>query len=226
LPQRLRRLGREVARRIAHEIKNPLTPIQLSAERLQRKYTNEIDEFSAFARMPAPDLMVTDLDRILEDTIFAQGVSFPEIHFVKRGRWPDNTRVHGDERLLGQAFTNVLKNAGEAVQRKMDDGEFGHLNGEVSIELIDTGARLAVHITDNGPGWPVKDTDRLMEPYVTTRGSGTGLGLAIVKRIIEDHGGQLKLEARRDSEGARTLIYLPQRKDLASVPTAGQSEAT
>jgi two-component system nitrogen regulation sensor histidine kinase NtrY len=240
---------REVARRIAHEIKNPLTPIQLSAERLARKYTHEIksdrqtfenctqtilrqvgtlelmvDEFSAFARMPAPDLMVTELGRILDDTIFAQGVSFPEIRFSKKGRWPDNTTVHGDERLLSQAFTNVLKNAGEAVQRKMEDGAFGHLNGEVTIELIDAGSMLAVHITDNGPGWPVKDTDRLMEPYVTTRDTGTGLGLAIVKRIIEDHGGQLRLESRGSAAGARILIHLPQRKDLISDPASGQGE--
>lgn len=231
---------REVARRIAHEIKNPLTPIQLSAERLARKYTHEItsdrktfenctqtilrqvgslelmvDEFSAFARMPAPELMVTELGLILEDTIFAQGVSFPEIRFRKRGRWPDNTLVQGDERLLSQAFTNVLKNAGEAVQRKMEDGASGHFQGEVTIDLIDMGAQLAVHVSDNGPGWPFKDVERLMEPYVTTRDGGTGLGLAIVKRIIEDHGGQLKLESRQDSEGARTLIYLPQRKDLS-----------
>jgi len=241
---------REVARRIAHEIKNPLTPIQLSAERLARKYTNEItsdrktfenctqtiirqvgslelmvDEFSAFARMPAPDLLETDLGVILEDTIFAQGVSFPDIRFRKTGRWPVNTVVFGDERLLSQALTNVLKNAGEAVQRKVEGGVAGRFQGEVLIELIDTGSRLAIHITDNGPGWPFKDTDRLMEPYVTARDGGTGLGLAIVKRIVEDHGGQLKLKARDDLEGARTLIYLPQNKDLTSYPTL-ESEAS
>lgn len=242
---------REVARRIAHEIKNPLTPIQLSAERLARKYTHEItsdretfenctqtiirqvgslelmvDEFSAFARMPSPDLLATDLAVILEDTIFAQGVSFPEISFRKRGRWPEYTIVDGDKRLLSQAFTNVLKNAGEAVQRKMDDGVSSRFRGEVTIELIDTGSRLAIHITDNGPGWPFKDTERLMEPYVTTRDSGTGLGLAIVKRIVEDHQGQLKLEAREETEGARTLIYLPQSKNLSRPQMANQSEAS
>ncbi len=242
---------REVARRIAHEIKNPLTPIQLSAERLARKYTNEItsdrqtfenctqtiirqvgsleqmvDEFSAFARMPAPELVATDLAVVLEDTIFAQGVSFPEIKFRKKGRWPNKTLVRGDERLLSQAFTNVLKNAGEAVQRKMEAGVSSRFRGEVRIELIDTGSRLAIHITDNGPGWPFKDTDRLMEPYVTTRDSGTGLGLAIVKRIVEDHGGQLKLESREDSEGARTLIYLPQSSDFTQVTDIKLSEAS
>jgi two-component system nitrogen regulation sensor histidine kinase NtrY len=240
---------REVARRIAHEIKNPLTPIQLSAERLARKYTKEItsdrktfenctqtiirqvgslemmvDEFSAFARMPAPDLAVTDLAGILKEAIFAQGVSFPEIHFRKTGNWPAKTDVEGDERLLSQAFTNVLKNAGEAVQRKMEDSASSGFQGEVTIELIDTGSRLAVHISDNGPGWPFKDTDRLMEPYVTTRDSGTGLGLAIVKRVVEDHGGQLKLEAREITEGARTIIYLPQQKDLIHVSDEERSE--
>ena len=240
---------REVARRIAHEIKNPLTPIQLSAERLARKYTKEIksdretfenctqtiirqvgsleqmvDEFSAFARMPSPELIDTNLAAILQDVIFAQGVSFPEIRFIKTGVWPNETHVRGDERLLGQAITNVLKNAGEAVQRKKEDGAAGHFKGEVNIELIDTGSRWAIHITDNGGGWPFKDTDRLMEPYVTTRENGTGLGLAIVKRIIEDHGGQLKLEARADAEGARTLIYLPQKSDATPIADINLSE--
>jgi len=242
---------REVARRIAHEIKNPLTPIQLSAERLARKYTKEIksdpktfenctqtiirqveslelmvDEFSAFARMPAPELIATDVGLILENTIFAQGVSFPEIRFRKVGRWPSSTVVRGDERLLNQALTNILKNASEAVQRKIEDGVSRSFQGEVLIEVIDTGSRLAIHITDNGPGWPFKDTDRLMEPYVTTRDGGTGLGLAIVKRIVEDHGGQLKLKAREDSDGARALIYLPQNIDLTNYPTLEQSEAS
>ena len=132
--------------------------------------------------------------------------------------------MRGDERLLGQAITNVLKNAGEAVQRKKEDGAAGHFKGEVNIELIDTGSRWAIHITDNGGGWPFKDTDRLMEPYVTTRENGTGLGLAIVKRIIEDHGGQLKLEARADAEGARTLIYLPQKSDATPIADINLSE--
>jgi len=242
---------REVARRIAHEIKNPLTPIQLSAERLARKYTHEIesdretfenctqtiirqvgsleqmvDEFSAFARMPSPELIATDLGAVLEDTIFAQGVSFPAIRFLKKGRWPDITFVHGDERLLSQALTNVLKNAGEAVQRKTEAGVSSRFQGEVNIELIDTGSRLAVHVTDNGPGWPFKDTDRLMEPYVTTRDSGTGLGLAIVKRIVEDHGGQLRLEAREDGDGAKTILYLPQSDDLPPISELKLSEAS
>ena len=242
---------REVARRIAHEIKNPLTPIQLSAERLARKYTNEIisdrqtfenctqtiirqvgsleqmvDEFSAFARMPSPELIVTDIAGVLEDTIFAQGVSFPEISFRKKGRWPDSKFVRCDERLLAQAFTNILKNAGEAVQRKMENGVSSRFRGEVRIEFVDTGSDLSIQFTDNGPGWPFKDIDRLMEPYVTTRDGGTGLGLAIVKRIVEDHGGRLKLEARMDAQGATTIIYLPQNYDFKRISEIKLSEVT
>jgi len=129
--------------------------------------------------------------------------------------------VHGDERLLSQALTNVLKNSSEAVQRKIESGVSRGFQGEVMIEVIDTGSSLAIHVTDNGPGWPFKDTDRLMEPYVTTRDGGTGLGLAIVKRIVEDHGGQLK-----EAEGARTLIYLPQNRDLTSYTSLEQSEVS
>lgn len=240
---------REVARRIAHEIKNPLTPIQLSAERLSRKYSKEItsdpetfnkctatiirqvesleqmvDEFSAFARMPSPELAPTNLNEVLENTLFAQGVSFPEISFRRKGRWPDETEVRGDIRLLSQAFTNVLKNAGEAVQRKMDDGVSSRFRGEVMVELLKVGERVAIRVTDNGPGWPFKDTDRLMEPYVTTRDSGTGLGLAIVKRIVEDHHGQLVLEMREDTQGARTIIYLPRPLDNTTNPETQRSE--
>jgi len=241
---------REVARRIAHEIKNPLTPIQLSAERLARKYTKEItsdrqtfekctqtiirqvgslelmvDEFSAFARMPSPELRAMELKVLLDDTIFAQGVSFPSIRFLRRGKWPKFTGVHGDERLLTQALTNVLKNAAEAVQRNKEAQASDHFRGEVHIELIDTGSRFAIHITDNGPGWPFKDTDRLMEPYVTARDGGTGLGLAIVKRIVEDHGGELKLESPEGIQGARTVIYLPQSRETDPAPIIEQSEA-
>lgn len=240
---------REVARRIAHEIKNPLTPIQLSAERLERKYSKEItsdpqtfsnctqtiirqvesleqmvNEFSAFAQMPSPELEPTNINTVLEETLFAQGVSFPDIRFRRKGRWPKDTIVRGDARLLTQALTNVLKNAGEAVQRKIDDGVSSRFRGEVMIELINIGERVAIRVTDNGPGWPFKDTDRLMEPYVTTRDSGTGLGLAIVKRVIEDHSGQLVLEARENTEGARTVIYLPHSPDILLNPETQQSE--
>jgi len=240
---------REVARRIAHEIKNPLTPIQLSAERLSRKYAKEItsdretfdnctqtiirqvgsleqmvDEFSAFARMPSPDLEPTDIVTILAETIFAQGVSFPDIRFLRKGRWPTSSFVTGDVRLLSQALTNVLKNAGEAVQRKIDDGVVARFKGEVTISLKTIGKRVSIEIVDNGPGWPFKDTDRLMEPYVTTRESGTGLGLAIVKRIVEDHGGQLMLDTPESQTGARTTIFLPQETETELLSSPNRSE--
>lgn len=240
---------REVARRIAHEIKNPLTPIQLSAERLSRKYANEItsdratfdnctqtiirqvasleqmvDEFSAFARMPSPELQFIDIAEILDENIFAQGVSFPEIKFRRKGRWPSPVKVRGDARLLAQALANVLKNSGEAVQRKMEDGVDRRFTGEVNIELFTLGEQVAIRISDNGPGWPFKDTDRLMEPYVTTRDTGTGLGLAIVKRIIEDHGGQLILETPESTVGAQTVIYLPKTPKTAPSQLNSESE--
>jgi len=240
-----------VARRIAHEIKNPLTPIQLSAERLQRKYAKEIqsdretfdnctstiirqvgsleqmvDEFSAFARMPTPDFAPVDLVDLLGEALFAQGVSFPEIRFRRMGRWPKKSWVQGDERLLTQALTNVLKNAGEAVHRKIDDGVARSFRGEVGVALVVMNSHIAIRITDNGPGWPFKDTDRLMEPYVTTRDTGTGLGLAIVKRIVEDHGGQLELESRDDDEGARTIIILPQPSEKIDLDTKTKSESS
>jgi two-component system nitrogen regulation sensor histidine kinase NtrY len=239
---------REVARRIAHEIKNPLTPIQLSAERLSRKYANEIltdretfdnctqtiirqvgsleqmvNEFSAFARMPEPDMAETDLISLLDETVFAQGVSFPDVRFRRIGRWPETAIVRGDARLLTQAFTNVMKNAGEAVQRKMTEGMEAQFEGEVTIGIMQEADGFAIAVTDNGPGWPVKDTDRLMEPYVTTRDGGTGLGLAIVKRIVEDHGGELSLTRREDASGARTILVLPRKTTPTSAPTESET---
>ena len=226
---------REVARRIAHEIKNPLTPIQLSAERLLRKYSKEIktdpdvfenctqtiirqvgsleqmvNEFSAFARMPAPNFDMTDMRNLVEEVLFAQGVAFPDIEF----RFDDETKgelaAKCDARLITQALTNIYKNAGEAVTRRLDASGADDLDGEIVTHLTQDAENMRLMITDNGPGWPFKDVDRLMEPYVTTRETGTGLGLAIVKRIIEDHGGRLMLEARTDIQGARTVIILPQ----------------
>ena len=225
---------REVARRIAHEIKNPLTPIQLSAERLSRKYSGQIktdretfdkctqtiirqvssleqmvNEFSAFARMPTPDLAPTDIVQLLKETLFAQGVSFPEVDFQENEAWPEEAIVEGDMRLLSQAFTNVLKNAAQAVQRKIDTNSSSLFRGKVKVDVRMNADDYSIIFSDNGPGWPVKDTERLMEPYVTTRETGTGLGLAIVKRIVEDHKGVLKLESSNSGDGAQVTIILP-----------------
>lgn len=225
---------REVARRIAHEIKNPLTPIQLSAERLARKYGRTdladrevfdnctqtiirqvgslermVDAFSAFARMPQPEFERVDLTKLLSDVLFEQGVAFPAIRFDRRRRWPEHLTVLADERLLIQALTNLYKNASEAVLREADERDENWV-GRIGTALRRRSDRIEVIISDNGPGWPMVDIDRLLEPYVTTRDGGTGLGLPIVKRIVEDHGGSLTLAYRDDGRaGAQVIITLP-----------------
>jgi len=231
----------EVARRIAHEIKNPLTPIQLSAERLKRKYGNEIstepevflqctntiirqvgdigrmvDEFSSFARMPAPVIRPEELQELVRHAIFLQRISNPEISFdVTAPEAP--LIVECDGRLVTQALTNVLKNAGEAIAGRMTQdaaGDVTPLPGRITLD-IQTGKRKAtIEIRDNGLGLPPEHRHRLTEPYVTTRAKGTGLGLAIVRKIMEDHGGALALGDTRDTDegavpGAVVRMVLP-----------------
>jgi two-component system nitrogen regulation sensor histidine kinase NtrY len=234
---------KDVARRIAHEIKNPLTPIQLSAERLQRKYGAEIqsdpetfqrctdtilrqvadigrmvDEFSGFARMPTPRFEAADLAEIAREAVFAQRLSFADVEFEIDGA-DAPAPITCDGRLIGQALTNVLKNAGEAIQgRRQKDGE--PKEGRVVLQLARQGDAFVVSIYDNGPGFPQQDRDRFVEPYVTTRAKGTGLGLAIVQRIIEDHGGALTLgDAPAPVSGALVQIILPIRRDAAPAAT-------
>ncbi len=222
---------RDVARRIAHEIKNPLTPIQLSAERLRRRYRKEItgdlevfdrctdtiirqvgdigrmvDEFSAFARMPAPIFGEYDAAELLREAAFAQRVADPEIS-VEIGDLPPGAFLTCDGRIVGQALTNVLKNAGEAVAaRRAQDSTVA---GRIAAKLLVHDGLIDFVIEDNGVGLPPKDRDRLTEPYVTTRAKGTGLGLAIVKRILEDHGGRLLLYDADEPPGARVVLSFP-----------------
>ena len=226
---------REVARRIAHEIKNPLTPIQLSAERLERKYKGEIksdpevftqctrtitrqvanlgrmvDEFSAFARMPAPILESVALDELLTDTLFAQGVAFPDIKFSRKENEAKDVNILCDERLIGQALTNIYKNACESITRRIDEQGLDEPDGEVVTTVSTQDGFVCIDILDNGQGWPMKDRDRLLEPYMTTRKEGSGLGLAIVKRIAEDHGGSLELfNPKQGKSGAHVQMCLP-----------------
>jgi len=241
---------REVARRIAHEIKNPLTPIQLSAERLERKYKSEIksdpdvfanctqtiirqvanlgrmvDEFSAFARMPAPILQAVNLDDLLADTLFAQRVTLPDIKFEFERTLTSNVDILCDGRLISQALTNIYKNAGEAISRRMDASGHEKLDGVITTKVSLEGNMVCIDITDNGQGWPVQDKDRLLEPYMTTRDEGSGLGLAIVKRIAEDHGGTLELlagshENNGHNGGAHVRICLPAVSDETIAPLA------
>lgn len=234
---------KDVARRIAHEIKNPLTPIQLSAERLRRKYRKEIasdldtfdrctetiirqvgdigrmvDEFSAFARMPAPRFAPANLTEMLRQAVFAQRFQDSEIEVRLDEPGGADVWVTCDERMVGQALTNILKNAGEAVGAR----RLGHpsMTGRIVVTLVADADDLCVTIEDNGVGLPAKDRDRLTEPYVTTREKGTGLGLAIVKRIMEDHGGGLALTDAREPPGARVILKF---STTARLPAAAQS---
>ena len=204
----------DVARRIAHEIKNPLTPIQLSAERLKRRFTKEIssdpdtfatladtivrhvgdigrmvDEFSSFARMPQPVMQAEDLGRIVRESLVLQRNAHPEIDYITHipARGPI---ARCDRRLIGQALTNLLQNAADAIAMRPGDG------GRITVTLSTSAAELAIDVADDGLGLPGQDRDRLTEPYVTHKPKGTGLGLAIVKKIMEDHGGRLGLAER------------------------------
>ncbi|MEM9342981.1 MAG: PAS domain-containing sensor histidine kinase [Pseudomonadota bacterium] len=227
----------DVARRIAHEIKNPLTPIALSAERIQRKfgplagdeeeglrqYTDVIvrqteglrrivDEFSKFARMPEPVRRAEDLTALVRDAVILQDTGFEHIDVV--GDLPDDAiSADIDPNMITQALTNMIKNACEAIESLKEKGVVpeGH-QGRVQVELRTDGDVAKIFISDNGIGLP-EDRTRLFEPYVTTREKGTGLGLPIVKKIIEEHGGTLALmDADPDpvgQVGARAEINLP-----------------
>ena len=223
---------RDVARRIAHEIKNPLTPIQLSAERLRRKYRKDIapaeletfdrctdtivrqvgdigrmvDEFSAFARMPAPKFERLDGTEMLRAAVFAQRVASPELTVEIKEPAPEVVLM-ADGRMIGQALTNVLKNAAEAVEARRTGS--ARLKGRITARLVVDENGIVIEVEDNGVGLPARDRDRLTEPYVTTREKGTGLGLAIVKRILEDHGGELELTDARSGQGALAILRLP-----------------
>ena len=218
----------DIARRIAHEIKNPLTPIQLSAERLRRKYLKEIkkdpetfrictdtivrhvedigrlvDEFSSFARMPAPVLKPEDLTTIVEQAVFLQRNAHSDIAFETTFASRPTT-LRCDARLVSQALINIVKNAVESIEGRIVGGQSSP-PGWVSVTVKEADGRVAVVVEDNGKGLPQKDRERLTEPYVTTRAKGTGLGLAIVKKIMEDHEGELVLEDR-EAGGARVML--------------------
>ncbi|HYM04642.1 MAG TPA: PAS domain-containing sensor histidine kinase [Stellaceae bacterium] len=228
----------DVARRIAHEIKNPLTPIQLSAERLRRKYMKEIatdpevfskctetiirqvgdigrmvDEFSSFARLPAPVFRDENLTELVRQALFLQQVGHPEIDYVFSQ--PDApVPLRCDGRQIAQVLTNLLQNAADAIEgRRATDTEAP--KGRIEVQLRDHSGEIDVDVIDNGRGLPVEHRERLTEPYVTTRLKGTGLGLAIVKKIMEEHGGALTLE---DADGGGARIRLAFHRAQAPVP--------
>ena len=227
----------DIARRIAHEIKNPLTPIQLSAERLKRKYLKEIssdpdtfrqctdtivrqvgdigrmvDEFSAFARMPQPVIRPEDLAQVARDALVLQRNAHTDI--VYETRVPESPLlVPLDRRLLGQALTNLLQNAADAIaMRPREEGE--PPGGRILLSIEEAGDSARIVVEDDGVGLPEGvERERLTEPYVTHKTKGTGLGLAIVKKIMEDHGGRLVLEDRATGPGVRAILLLPIRQD-------------
>ncbi|MBV8798748.1 MAG: PAS domain-containing sensor histidine kinase [Alphaproteobacteria bacterium] len=219
----------DVARRIAHEIKNPLTPIQLSAERLKRKYLREVatdpeifqqctdtiirqvadigrmvDEFSSFARMPAAQFKREIAQEMLHQAIFLQRVAHPQISFSVHAP-PEAVYLECDGRLIAQALINVLKNSVEAIAARQIKGP--DCAGVVSAMIEKDGACVLFRIRDNGIGLPPEHRHRLTEPYVTTRAKGTGLGLAIVKKIIEDHGGEIHLADNLEGGGGAEISF-------------------
>ncbi|MBK1697858.1 sensor histidine kinase NtrY-like [Rhodovibrio salinarum] len=228
----------DVARRIAHEIKNPLTPIQLSAERLKRRYLKQIeqdpetfkactdtivrqvtdigrmvDEFSNFARMPEPVMESEDLNQLAEQAVFLQETANPDLSFA-RELSDQPARLSCDRRQIDRALTNLVQNAIEAVRARPEAPE--QPKGEVRIRVRPDEQAWIIEVLDNGRGLPVEERDKLTEPYVTTRDHGTGLGLAIVKKIMEDHGGEVRLTNRPEG-GACVRLILPVGED------AGQS---
>jgi two-component system nitrogen regulation sensor histidine kinase NtrY len=224
----------DVARRIAHEIKNPLTPIQLSAERLKRKYLSQItdspeifeactdtivrqvgdlrhivDEFSNFARLPSPELLTEDIVELVESALTLQEVAQANVVF-KRDFPQEPLRLLCDRRQIGQVLNNLIKNAIESIEASLEEGTVNA--GMIRVAIVVREVHCVITITDNGRGLPEVPREKLFEPYVTHRERGTGLGLAIAQRIVGDHGGSLTLQDNEDT-GACAKLILPLGQD-------------
>lgn len=225
----------DVARRIAHEIKNPLTPIQLSAERLQRRYAKQftedkdkelftqltativrqvedmrqmVNEFSDFARMPAAKMQKENLCQIIKDVLFLQQEARGSIQFEMINHSDNSIYIQGDRSQITRIYTNLVENAVNAIEERSDEKVTNH-EIKVVVELTQDG-KIMTTVKDNGPGLPSDvETDKLFDPYVTTRKKGTGLGLAIVKRVVDEHGGQIRLMRRKDTHGTCVEIIFP-----------------
>lgn len=230
----------DAARRVAHEIKNPLTPIQLAAERLQRKYMNEIktdpdvfklctdtimrqvddigklvDEFSSFARMPAPNMKNIELKSLAQEILFLHKNANPDIHFALEV-FHTNYTLKADPRQVRQVIQNLIKNAVQAlksVKDKFDGLSSSNNRAMVRITLRESDSDTYLDVEDNGPGFPIQGRAELIEPYVTFHPEGSGLGLAIIRKIIEDHTGELIL-GDSDLGGARVTIRLPKTPNI------------
>lgn len=229
----------DIARRIAHEIKNPLTPIQLSAERLRRRYRKEIaiddtvfdqcidtivrqvgdignmvDEFASFAKMPSANLKKGDIIKCIKEAIFLQKVGNPNIDIVVQ--LPnERMELYIDRRLITQVITNIVKNATESIETAFSQKLLNHEDnkGEITLSISQDKKQYKILVCDNGIGLPQIGRHKLLEPYMTTRTKGTGLGLAIVKRIMEEHGGSIELrDAPAESgytHGAQICLSFP-----------------
>ena len=232
----------DVARRIAHEIKNPLTPIRLSAERIKRKFSPKVgeesdqlenmtdvivrqtdelrrivDEFSQFARMPEPDRRPTDFGELLKGAILLQESGQPNVIF-KLNLPNEKLWIDADSSMIGRAITNLLKNSGESIEEALKKSP--KINGEIRVVASQTDRSVVLTVVDNGTGLP-EDRSRLLEPYVTNRQSGTGLGLSIVVKTIEEHGGTFSLSNAKPfgdgaMPGAQAVIKLPKLKQTTA----------
>jgi two-component system nitrogen regulation sensor histidine kinase NtrY len=223
----------DIARRIAHEIKNPLTPIQLSAERLKSKYEDEVssdpeifkqctetiirqvgdigrmvDEFSSFARMPSVVFKNFDIRDAVNQTVFLQRVAHPEIEYIFECEENGEMPINADSRLISQALTNILKNSAESIYRNKE-----RVESKILVTLRQEEGVISIDVADTGIGLPDINREALLEPYITTRDQGTGLGLAIVKKVMTDHGGEITLGdapwVRDGRSGAQITLSFP-----------------
>ncbi|OAF05878.1 PAS domain-containing sensor histidine kinase [Bradyrhizobium centrolobii] len=236
----------DVARRIAHEIKNPLTPIQLSAERIRRKFGKSItedkdkqifdqctdtivrqvddirrmvDEFSRFARMPKPVMEGEDVADTVRQAVFLMKVAHPEIDIEAEFK-EDPLRAQFDRRLISQAVTNIVKNATEAIEQvPAEELGKGYGKGRIDVVVSREGEDVLIDVIDNGIGLPKVARSRLLEPYVTTRAKGTGLGLAIVGRVLEDHGGRIELKDASDFREGQRGAWMRMRFAISGHPS-------
>ncbi|RYE10278.1 MAG: PAS domain-containing sensor histidine kinase [Hyphomicrobiales bacterium] len=241
----------DVARRIAHEIKNPLTPIQLSAERLRRRYASKlegdfevfdksintilrqvgdigrmVDEFSSFARMPEAKPARADLSDTVRNSVFLESVRLPDLQI--RIDMPEQPIVaFFDQRLISQVLTNLIKNATEAIEGA---GIEAIKDPVIVVNVHEEGDKARISISDNGKGWPKENRQRLLEPYITTRDKGTGLGLAIVARIVEQHGGTVELIDAEPDEAGRVgacfTFTLPLNSPDEAADTSNETTST
>jgi two-component system nitrogen regulation sensor histidine kinase NtrY len=238
----------DIARRIAHEIKNPLTPIQLAAERLQRRFGKDIandaetferltetiirqvgdlrrmvDEFSNFARMPKPAFREGDVHEIARTALFLHEVAHPDIKFgIDPAEGP--IPMVCDRRQLGQALTNVIKNAVEAIETRKNRNEHSMAGDRIDMRIRKDAEDLVIDVMDTGIGLP-EERERLTEPYMTTRVRGTGLGLAIVKKIVEEHMGEIAfLDRRGGGTHVRMAFDTGKLAALATAQDAGNQE--